>query len=291
MAYEPVLVECGVDYLTLTSPQDGIVSRETYDRLREIHLERDWGGQAGIDESAWRWNGYAGKKFGKLLWGCRPDGSILRVSSSAADTIGRAMIGLNWKCTRIDFQATVRLSGTTVDAHIKDCAHSAVLARSANTGRPVKISHINGYGAGDTLNIGSRTSDIFFRVYNKARESELPEYEQCVRVEMELKDERARNAYWAWQVAGCSPDYVLETLAATVGHRGVATLSGISRGTGVIPLGRIHSTNLDAKLMWLEDVVRPSISKLIAAGWRDDVLRALGLETDSELPVVQKTML
>ena len=46
MTYEPVLVESGVDYLTLTSNKDGIVSRETYERLKEIHVDRDWGGQA-----------------------------------------------------------------------------------------------------------------------------------------------------------------------------------------------------------------------------------------------------
>lgn len=291
MTYEPVLVESGVDYLTLTSNKDGIVSRETYERLKEIHVDRDWGGQAGIEESVWRWNGYAGKRFGKLLWGCRPDGSIIRVSSSAADTIGKAMSGTGWNCTRVDFQATVRLSGTTVDAHIKDCATSAVLARSAATGRPVKIAHINGYGAGDTLNIGSRSSDVYMRVYNKARESELPEYEQCVRVECEFKDDRARNAYWAWQASGCSHDFVLETLAAMAGRRGVSTLHGVAKGVGVIPLGRVHNTNLDAKLMWLEHVVRPSVDKLVAAGWKEDVLRALGLDKDNDLPVAQRVLL
>lgn len=285
------ITESGIDYLTVTLPANGLETRDTYERLKEIHIRKDWGGQVGVEESTWRWNGYVGKKVGRLLWGCRDDGSIIRVSSSAAQTVAVALQGTEWRASRIDLQATVRLAGQTPDSHIKDMSQRAVMARAGAVGAPVKIAHINGYGAGDTLSIGSRASDVYLRLYNKQAESEHSDYTQCVRVEVEAKSVRARNLYWAWGVAQDKPAFVLETLQAIAQRRGVETLEGLTGAGGIIPLGRTESTNLESRLLWLASSVKPAVDKLVAAGWRQDVLDALGLSEVDALPAAQAMLM
>jgi hypothetical protein len=51
----------------------------------------------------------------------------------------------------------------------------------------------------ETLYIGSRKSDIFWRVYNKAIELGKPEMSPLWRIELELKGERAKQFWRLWQ--------------------------------------------------------------------------------------------
>jgi hypothetical protein len=50
-----------------------------------------------------------------------------------------------------------------------------------------------------TLYIGSRKSEIFWRVYDKAEELGRPELAPLWRIELELKGERARQFWGFWQ--------------------------------------------------------------------------------------------
>jgi hypothetical protein len=61
-----------------------------------------------------------------------------------------------------------------------------------------------------TLYIGSRKSEIFWRIYNKAEELGRPELSPLWRIELELKGERARQFWGFWQQHGAELPGILK---------------------------------------------------------------------------------
>lgn len=108
---------------------------------------------------------------------------ILLTGALAEDWASRAASQGNWRATRIDLQVTVQES---VDVPELIAAHRAAFRR-------IKSTDISG----ETLYIGSRTSERFWRIYNKAEQLRRPELDPLWRWELELKGKRAQLA---WQM-------------------------------------------------------------------------------------------
>lgn len=280
------IIDCGIDYITVTIPDMGLATVDIYEHLKRVHLREDWAGQAGVMETEWAWQAYRGKTFGKLTWGCREDGSIIRVSGAGAKTMARVGVLRGWRASRIDLQATIRVPpGEDVDKVIGGAAQRAAMARAGLEGRPYKIRLIDGYGDGDTLNIGSRSSEAFVRVYNKAKESNESEYANCVRVELEAKGKLAARI-WADMPGGWSHDrYSLDLLLAADKKYSIGIIPEDGSEHRKLPHIERAKTSLERRLEWLRVAVQPTVKELTAAGWREDVLRALGIDAESELPV------
>lgn len=280
------VIDCGVDYLTVTTPELGIATVDFYEYLKRVHIREDWGGQAGVIETDWAWQAYSGKTVGKLTWGSRNDGSIIRVSGSGAKTLARISMLQFWRASRIDLQATIRIPpGEDVDTVIGNAFRAVAMKRAGVEGRPYKIRLIDGAGDGDTMNIGSRSSEAFVRVYNKAKESNEPEYTNCVRVELEAKGKLARRI-WADIPGGSQQDkYALELLLATDEKYGIGIIPKVGSELRRLPHIERAKTTLERRLEWLRVAVQPTVKELTAAGWREDVMRALGIDAETGLPV------
>lgn len=286
MQAETQIVDSGVDYLTVTTPEIGLATVDLYEYLKKLHIRKDWAGQAGVMETEWHWQAYHGKTVGKLTWGCRDDGSIIRVSGSGAKTMASVAYLSFWRASRIDLQVTLRLpDGLDVDTEIRKVAQRAAMKRAGQEGRPYQIRLIDGYGDGDTLNIGSRHSESFVRVYNKAKESGDAEYANCVRVELECKGKLAARI-WRDMPSGVQHEkHSLELVLAADEKYGLDITPKSGLELRKLPHIERAKTTLERRLDWLRTAVSPTVKELTVAGWRDDVLRALGIDLEQDLPI------
>ncbi len=117
--------------------------------------------------------------------------TILNISGALSQTWHNTFFGLDgWYCTRIDLQRTI-VSPLAEDETL------ALVRDDCNTAKTTLIESEEN----DTLYLGSRTSDLFTRLYEKVLEGTF------LRLEFELKGYRARSAWEALR-AGEKPDKI-----------------------------------------------------------------------------------
>lgn len=101
-----VLDEFGCDWFTATQrPGDG--AKELEEVAETLLYEAV---AQGDDGRAWCWNGYQGSQAGGVRWGSRDDGSIVDLRSSFARLHWRSCMPCVRSVTRLDVQATIRLT-------------------------------------------------------------------------------------------------------------------------------------------------------------------------------------
>lgn len=275
------LKDYGIDYITLTTPRSGVPETLELEFIKGLLLREYFDGQAGMDVQKWGWNGYVGWQYGPLSWGSRPGGSILRLSGGAARLVTAMHLGGDWRATRIDLQVTIDLGGRGVDDHIRDMRGEALAERAGKQGRPYKVAFIDGCGDGNTLYIGSRSSQVFCRVYNKGAEDGFEDDTiGCVRYEVECKAEAAERLWGELRDASNAPTMGAGLVAATYNARGLRLPSTVLNTADAPIRAIIKQTDLEGRLLWLEKAVGGVVRKLITAGYGDDVLRALSVEVD-----------
>jgi DNA relaxase NicK len=128
------------------------------------------------------------------------------------------------------------------------------------------------------------------RVYDKGRESGLPEYENCIRYEIELKGSKskltANTLYDAFIESGKSQDILARRIVSTIiaeSRKRAMKMEDFSDLQPIEITGERKQTDIDASLKWLETQVRPKVMKLIKKGLANEVFTALGLNDPSIL--------
>jgi len=93
------------------------------------------------------------------------------------------------RCSRIDLALDAENEGLSI------LKLSAAMRKGKALTRTDKFSHIKSNDGGETLYIGSRVSELFMRIYNKAAEQgNKPENPaDWIRIELECKGERAKQ--------------------------------------------------------------------------------------------------
>jgi len=238
----------------------------------------------------WGIQGYKGTCWGKASAGLRDDGAILQVSgswASAARLLELPYTGV----PRLDIQATVW--GCPQPAMVPgDVAAASVAARAGRKGKPWKVVHLNGHGAGDTAYLGSRNSEMFVRVYDKGAESEGEAgYEGSVRYEAELSGGTAQEAFTALARVGADENACADRVQSYLLARGVSLPVWVSRETLQRRIVAKEASNADATLAWLASAVRPSIRRLIDEGLTYELLHRIlfGLPSDKGLEWIEAT--
>jgi hypothetical protein len=177
----------GVDYVTLTAKTPASIGKlKMYGDAQVALLERE-----GFHVKPSRPMGYDGWQVGPVFLGARFDGFMLRVSGQMAHEAAR-LWDEDIHCTRLDVQATLKhfpawspwgkISLGVAEAYQK--------ANPRRGGYPHGRLE-DGRGKGDTVKVGSRTSDRYGRLYDKEKESLDPVYDGCWRYEVEYKGDYA----------------------------------------------------------------------------------------------------
>lgn len=140
-----------------------------------------------------KWLQYSGWRSGQLFIGAgeqkRKRHMVISCSGADSNNLAAFMFNdLDFYCTRIDVQRTIEKPEHAQLRRIRKAT------KSANT--TIIQSPEN-----DTLYIGSRTSDLFTRLYEKPLDT------MFLRLEFELKGKRARSA-WGAMIHGKTPSHV-----------------------------------------------------------------------------------
>lgn len=225
----------------------------------------------------WAWQGYIGYSCGPCQIGERPDGTIVRLSSKSAHDWLASGLPAGHNISRIDVAMTV----WGVSDQSKQIALHSVEAeneRKTLQSRPFRVRLIDGFGDGDTLYVGHRTSELFVRIYDKEREQkDVPEWKTALRYECECKDDLARRVYERCILGGYSPANCAEVLTGLLARRGVMPLgSGRIRSAYIAP-SHLPKSSIESALSWLDVQVSPTVRRLIEAGYESEVWEALGI--------------
>lgn len=222
-------------------------------------------------------NGYRGLSCGGASVGSGDSGSIVRISGSRASEVCRGIINVADNVSRIDIQATVRFGR---DIHALARQHAAELRREQHTRiRQLHARLERTFGRGDTLYVGSRSSNYYGRVYDKHRESKSDEYAKCWRYEVECKNDSAKVV----SRMVVRNDNHPAPIAAAV-HRWYTARGVECRFTPEIPgeiakVGR-QETDAERQIRWLSQQVAPVVSKLREWYSEDDLYSVLFEEMD-----------
>lgn len=278
------------DYLRLTCDDSRAAEHLA---LECVALAREYR-ERGDRQRPWRYVG--GYEDG---WSCGPiayaeghNAVLVQASGVASDPLFLACKGklLEVRPTRLDVQATIQLAKD-------DPAYARRMARrvdrfrhsGAREGYPFKVHVRDGKGDGDTLEIGTRGSEVYLRLYDKHREGFKKTHSKQMqpgqfepgawRYEAELKGSAALELYCRLSNApGHSEghrDAVLSEVRGLFMDHGLKLPVGEAASPAIRELR--YRSDVERTRAWLRSAVRPSIEQLIADGYLGEVLSDLGL--------------
>lgn len=258
---ETKLVDAGVDYLRVTSDDDGEKRRlaEFYRRVRA-------GDHAlGYEERTGGAFGFLGKKTRHALMGDKKEWSMLQVSGASAKR-GWLIASERSQATRIDLQLTIWVGQEEVAAQIRN-DYNAACAHVRSKARPCKVTMIESRHVPQTVYVGSRASDIFLREYDKYEESGKEEYKGCVRYELELKGRMAKALWQRWAVTTGGLRESLGMVLQMFAERGI-TIPCYDLDQQDVILLKKEQTTFEGTMAWLNRQVAPTVAKFSQThGW------------------------
>lgn len=267
--------QSGADWLSVSFPRETMqkqwagLTRKASEVAQEVAPGRD---------AAWqRWYGYDGWQRGPVFCGERPDSYFLRASGGAAEKLAWCLPDGNYSISRLDLMVTVWLGEEST--MVAKAAHEAARASREVRKAParMKIRLEDGTGDGDTLYLGSRSSDAFGRVYDKHKESGKDEYAGAWRWEIQFKNRKADYVHSQLRHEGQNAHMVAATVRDWYGKRGVRVPCYSVLAPSADTATHRDMPDVERQLMWLEKQVRPCVRKLLREVDKDRILEVLGL--------------
>ena len=264
------VVSLGVDYLTIT--EKNATRWNEIVQFLEGTLIRVMLAEGHTWEQA-KQLGYQGSRIGTMFMGSRTDSSMLRVSGGLAEDVFTVLSEKfeDLHVTRIDLQVTIAFKGDRM-LYAEECKAQVLHHQetSRNRSQPA-VTLISTAGRGDTLQIGSRSSEVFCRIYDKWREQKLEYIPYTWRFEVELKGETARNVAQHLSKAEPIEQEISNMVEGTFLARGVKEpmLKGMSPHT---LKGSRSKTDDQKRMKWLKQHVLPTVRRLHDHGYREELL-------------------
>lgn len=272
------LVDRGLDWVRLSWVGDLADQAPDFDMLRLWYDKRVLGGETVDSPRPKNLLGYVGRGYGSMWMGERNGDVLFQASGDAARHILDIPKVALAACTRMDIQATIRSSSAPSDV-VARAARRALAAREGKAGRPCKISHIVGFGDGDTAQINARTNPEYMRIYDKEMESVgSDQWRGCVRFELELKGDASRHVWQQLCVTRVTDAYLNDVLCGSFSKHGITELSSLLEATPLLLDLPRPATDAERKLAWLQQQVRPTVEWLLRNGYEAGTMFALGLE-------------
>lgn len=266
-----------VDYVRMTW-RPGSMSDESFSLIwpKLLGVAQEAQG-AGTTSETVKMLGYIGVKAGSVFLGRSPQGAMLQASGLSAQLVCEMGLCPD-NVSRMDLQATVWQVEHS-EGIARQVADNVAEEYKGRRGRRPHIRHIDGYGRGDTVYVGSRGKRaVFIRVYDKWRESNEDVYKGAWRYEAELTDEYAVTCYYEALEAGFGEPMIARLLMGYLAMRGVVLSlpnEGLRFPRASIPRSL---SSLERRLRWLATQVAPALQKMLLDGvTREDLLSVLGI--------------
>jgi len=271
--YEPADLSAGVDWLTMTcgklGDRDILFSRAISVRTLLENIER----QAA---KKFYWRGYDGWSIGGMDYGERNEETLLRLHGAAASSYWKLFVRLATNVSRVDLQTTF----------VVDPPMPHLVSTYYNNLHPSEVQFTrveNTAQRGQTLYVGSRSSDVFGRIYDKGVQSGVGPFPGHLwRYELEYKNYYAPQAINRLLVEKCNRrtlgSLITNTIYTFFDQRNLPPLFNRRGDADIITTAcRVRSDELVRQLDWLRTQVSPTVKRLWPRN-RTDVLLALGLE-------------
>jgi len=261
-----------IDWITMTA-RDRLY-REEFRKRFELFSEGFR--LLGEKPKPWKFCGYTGLQVGSIRYGVREDSAIIVLSGSDAATLWRVFAPHMSNCTRVDLAVTCETSR----CYNKLLATYYQWIRQNGLSSQRKHTLIQNTGRGQTLYVGSRTSDEFGRVYDKAAERGDPLHiGRWWRYEVEYKGEMAKIL--GQELLGAEGDKALpglisDTVYAWFNRRDIPPIWQKDQD-GWLLEREAKVTDASRSLTWLTTQVKPTVMWLVQEGWLREVLKALEL--------------
>lgn len=228
----------------------------------------------GFREREFRWSGYLGDAIDGITCGQREDGTILRLSGQAASHHAKRALEFCDNVSRIDLQVTLVAKDDPSDFAQAALAAASLEARVLSG--ITRTSIIRSTPKGSTFYLGSRSSDRYFRVYDKTAESNGVYPDRSWRWEVEYKGDRAWRVSQKIRKDGGHPEGIRQIVEQAFYDYGISlpclALPPTWRDAGIRA-----ETNDQKRLAWLAKTIAPCVAKLREGIPLDTVLDALGL--------------
>jgi len=265
--------ESQVDWLTLTFREGG--KWQAARAAAEHALEREKAD--GCDEQPLRFQGYDGRQAGRIGFGVRDDGALVRLSGALADEGLADLLPLASNVSRIDLAVTMKLPKGYPNP-MKEGFRLGPTIKPAR-GAPPDYQLIEHSRQGTTLYVGSRTSPRFGRVYDKWKESQLDWYAGCTRYELEAKSRLAVRLAAAVAGAADRRSTIRVLVRDYFQPRGVNVPDDETDDDVSISAYRPRTSDF-SRLHWLGTQVKQVVDELRARGRGADVAAALGVNVE-----------
>ena len=262
------LISAGLDFLRVTS--DEIENIELMFNTSRLAMQHDVA--RGLETKVRGMLGFSGRATRHCFFGRRQQWGMLQVSGGMAREMTNALLHTPGKATRIDLQLTLFV-GDRVEEFVRQASNSSQAGKPSN-GRHWTTTLIEKDGSAQTCYIGSRTSEWYGRIYDKFAESKEEEYKGCIRYEVEVKGDAARQLW----------DYLREEIGSNSAMVNIV-LDWFQKHNIIILVDRLCSSDFielkpppsdNERLMgWLQKQVAPAVGKLLKEGFSLPVLSTL----------------
>jgi len=279
-AYQHTPFSSGVDWIT-ASAKRGLSGRSFHELQDEIiQTER----AAGRDVSPAALRDYTGHRGEGWFVGIRKDSRLIIASGGRAPALWGKVAQTAHNVSRLDLQVSVWTHGEQPELARE--AYQKMRHLPNTRGRPRALTLIQSHPAGETLNVGRRSSDSYGRLYDWASAHGKGEPRTIWRYEVEYKRDHA-GACAEQLLAAAEP----ATLSAQLVHcwfntRGLRPTFPIEESAYLKQLP-LKDADRDT-LGWIEASLRVTIAKQINRYGLPRVLDALGLSHLVQ-PIVRRT--
>jgi len=273
-----VYSQAEVDWFTATSGSDrlGFLWRELMSRYEKTLAYAD------LERREWSRHGYNGTSLPGFQWGYhRQHGYIIICSGPIAERFWLEALAPRPRVTRLDLSVTVDINPP--EPFMADRLYREGQAQGLFGNLSTTV--VENSRGGNTLYLGSRSSDQYGRLYDKGVEADPKGGEQGKfwRYEVEFKKPRssvvAGTLMTRMKDGSLPADLILSTVHDWFLVRGVRPLfrPGATPALVTVVSQEYRETSLDRKIKWLRTSVQPTVKKLLAMGMEEETLRALGI--------------
>jgi len=253
-----------VDYLTCTTRSDAQSASLVSALLEEL------GAEYLFQERSRRWQfmGYHGRAYEGVRYGLRGNEAIVMLSGQSASRLWSKVAPLRNQCTRIDLAVTATLP--KVNEYVARAGYESALDNGAVKGALIANSQ-----GGTTVYLGSRTSRLFGRLYDKGAEEGIGSG-ICWRYEVECKKPASEAVLSQLLVTEEPALWISSYVWNWFNGKGVEPIFTSSDVDSAIEIEASVSSSTKS-LAWLSSQVRPTVGRLVIEGLTIEVLDALGL--------------
>lgn len=267
-------IQAGIDWITWVDKDPETRSYVHELGMELLHAEADTGAKV----RPFGMEGYQGWTSGRVSIGSRPDSHLLRISGSLAATTWTRLQPSRGRPSRLDVQTSVLLTnshGTFGRTLIKPLSAPSPRTR----GRPLKRTIWQDSAQSWCGMVGSRTSSKYLRVYDKGIEQGTHPAGLYWRIELEAKRERARELWTELTKATDVADWSLKCCERACRSCLLSWPWPASSDLAPLPAASAaRPPEVERSIRWLQQMVRPTIERLLPALGTEQILVLLGLD-------------